>query len=88
MLNSPSDLFFECRDWEGLDDGPGWLRLALGRDTECHPDSSLGCWLETSLDPAEAGDGEDAILLDLGGGKGCQVFPVCTARITSWSRAD
>ena len=65
MLNSRLDLLLECRNWEGLDDGPGWLRFALGLDAKCHPDSSLGCWLETGLDPAKAGDGEDAILLDL-----------------------
>ena len=72
LLNS--DLLVECRDCEGLDDGPGWLRFALGLDAECHPDSSLGRWLETGLDPAKAGDGKDAILLDLCGGKGCQAL--------------
>ena len=87
MLDSLSDLLLERRNCKGLDDGPGWLRLALGLDAKRHPDSSLGCWLETGLDPAEAGDGEDAILLDLCGGKGCQVSPIWTTRITSWNMA-
>ena len=39
LLNS--DLGSECRDCEGLDDGPGWLCFALGLDAECRLDSSL-----------------------------------------------
>merc|ERR1719424_711816 len=74
MLMSLSDLPLERSNCKGLDDSPGWLRFALGLDAKCHPDSSLGCWLKTGLDPAEARNGEDAILLDLCCSKGCQAF--------------
>ena len=69
-----SDLSLERSNWEGLDDSPSWLSFHLFLLAEHHPDSRLGGWLDTCLDPAEAGEREDAILLHLGCGEGCQAF--------------
>merc|ERR1719424_1420685 len=67
---SLSDLCFQCCNGEGLHHGLSWLRLHLHLLAKHHPHSSFGGWLQTSLDPAKAGDREDAVLLRLCCGKG------------------
>merc|ERR1711975_20962 len=76
-----SDLSLQRGNWESLHDSPGWLRLDLDLLTESHPDSCLGGWLDASLDPAEARDGEDASLLHFSGGEGGQAFKEARANL-------
>merc|ERR1719409_1498524 len=64
-----SDLIFEGSNCEGLYNSLGWVRLHLHILAKDIPDTRLGGWLHTSLDPAEARDCEDAILLHLASGK-------------------
>mmetsp|Transcript_11080 Transcript_11080/g.23749 ORF Transcript_11080/g.23749 Transcript_11080/m.23749 type:complete len:128 (-) Transcript_11080:45-428(-) len=63
-----SELLLERCHGERLDDGPG--RLCLDDDllAEDLPLASLGGRLLPGLDPAEAGQSEDAVLLHLSGG--------------------
>merc|ERR1719426_371359 len=71
-LDNKSDLSLESSDWESLHNSLGWTSLDLDLLAEHELGSSLCGWLDAGLDPAEAWDGEDASLLDLGRGKGRQ----------------
>merc|ERR1712226_1289365 len=67
-----SDLRLEGSNWESFHDGPGWLRFDFHLLAESHPHACLGGWLDAGLDPAKARDREDACLLHLRRGNGCQ----------------
>merc|ERR1719158_1354172 len=62
-LNLCLDLCLQCSDWEGLHDCLCGLGLDLHLLAEHGPDSSFCGWLHTSLESAEAWNGEDTVLL-------------------------
>merc|ERR1719198_693246 len=58
-----------------------WLCLHLDLLAKSHPHSCFGGWLHTSLDPGEAWNREDAVLLYFCCGKGCQALKESRAHL-------
>lgn len=87
-LTSPFDLEHlaegACEPWQAIVDGPGKLRVVLGRSGSTRLAHGDGTFLRSALDAIDtAARGHDVVVCDTGAGIGPSVIEVCRrARLT------